>query len=514
MAYSIEELTRAIDSGQFDGDRLDALVAMRDSMAPEEKSVSGFIDNVGESGLEYLKGFVETPIDLAKWGAEELAEVFGQEVDLGDNPTRDGITGLYDNENGEREALMGYFADRYGSVDGFTGALYNDPVGVLSDASMLAMPAAGLKNVARAATRGADNVVSDTFQKMSQITSKMDPLALGEVGAKTGINYLGDADKAVDLYTSVIKPSQSSKNRLGQLSTREGIITYMLDNGIEPTRKGVEQLEERLKVASKAADEIVESSNKTIPGEDLLGYYEDVVVNPRTDLDMNADELASVANSRYEKLDPIYGPESGFGPVSMQQLREMRRNADDRVNHNRVNQVAEANTNVLDRGQADHLRGLLSEQLEELRPINEQISGDLDALEYTTQAAKRAANNNGLSLSDILFTTAAGAGGSAGGLTGAVASGAGGLLLSKLATSPLPKIKRAKLYHAAKNEPLVMRDVSPYRQSLFDVTQFLNRPVEESLSEILEEEKSKNDKRPSEEEGLDFMERAIFGTNY
>ena len=490
MAYSIEELTKAIDSGQFDGEKLAALVAMRDSMIPEEKSVSGFIDNVGESGLEYLKGFVETPIDLAKWGAEELAEVFGQEIDLGENATRDGIAGLYNNENGEREALMGYFADRYGSVDGFTEALYNDPVGVLSDASMLAMPAAGLRNVARAATRGADNAVSDTFQKMSQITSKMDPLALGEVGVKTGINKLADENKAIDLYTEVIKPSQSGNNRLGQLSTREGIINYMLDNGIEPTRRGVDQLEERLKAASKAADEIVESSDKTIPSEDLLGYYEDVVVNPRTDLDMNADELASVANTRYEKLDPIYGAESGFGSVNMQQLREMRRNADNRVNHNRVNQVAEANTNVLDRGQADHLRGLLSRELEDLGPINEQISSDLDALEYAAQAAKRQANNNSIGLSDVIVASALGGGGfTAGGVPGAIASGAGGLLMSKLATSPLPKIKAAKLVHAAKNDPLVMRDISPYRQSLFDVTQFINRPIEEMLEEIEREER-------------------------
>lgn len=497
MAYSIDQLDKAIASGRYEGEALDALVAARDAIAPEtveEKSVSGFIDNLGESGWEYAKGFVETPIDLAKWGAEELAEVFDADIsdyiDVDDNPTRDGITGLYNNENGEREALMNYFGDRYGSVDGFTEALYNDPVGVLSDASMLAMPAAGLKNVARAATRGADNAVSNTFQKMSQITSKMDPLALGEVGVKTGINKLADNNKAIDLYTEVIKPSQSGNNRLGQLSTREGIITYMLDNGIEPTRKGVEQLEERLKAASKAADRIVDSADNTIPSEDLLGYYEDVVVNPRTDLDMNADELASVANSRYEKLDPIYGPESGFGPLNMQQLREMRRNADKRVNHNRVNQVAEANTNVLDRGQADYLRGLLSDELEELRPINKQISGDLDALEYATQAAKRQANNNSIGLSDAIVASTLGGGGfTAGGVPGAIASATGGLLLSKLATSPLPKIKAAKLIHAAKNQPLVMRDVSPYRQGLFDVTQFLNRPVEEMLEELEEKEK-------------------------
>lgn len=493
MAYSMEQLTEAIESGQFEGEVLASLVAARDAMAPpEEKSFSGFVSNLGESGLDYLQGFIDTPIDLAKWGAEELAEVFDADisefVDIENNPTRDGITGLYNNENGEREALMNYFSDRYGSVDGFTEALYNDPVGVLSDASMLAMPAAGLKNVARAVTKGADNAVSDTFQKMSQITSKMDPLALGEVATKTGINYLGDADKAVDLYTEVIKPSQSSKNRLGQLSTREGIINYMLDNGIEPTRRGVEQLEERLKVASKAADEIVDSSNKTVPTEAVLGYYEDVMNNPQVRTDLNSRQLSEAAGARYENLTPDYGPDAGQPPLNMRELREMRRNADGRVNHNSVNQVGEANTTILDRGQADYLRGMLSDQLEELRPINEQISGDLDALEYATQAAKRQANNNGLSLSDILLSTSAGVGGSGGGPVSAAASAAGGLLLSKALTSPIPKIKRAKLYHAAKNDPLVMRDVSPYRQSLLDVTQFINRPIEEMLEELEESE--------------------------
>ena len=490
--YTREDIQRRIDAGDLTQTELDTLRQAMES-APEEKSVSGFLGNLGESGLEYAKGFVETPIDLAKWGAEELADWTGSDIsdyiDVDDNPTRDGITGLYNNENGEREALMNYFGDRYGSVDGFTEALYNDPVGVLSDASMLAMPAAGLKNVARAATRGADNAVSSTFEKMSQITSKMDPLALGEVGVKTGINYAGADNKARDLYTSIIKPSSSTKNRLGQLSTREGIVDYMLDNGIEPTRRGVEQLEERLRVASKASDAIVESSNKTVPTDTVLGYYEDVMNNPQVRTDLNSRDLSRAAGTRHESLNLDYGPDAGQAPLTMQELREMRRNADGRVNHNTANQVGEANTTTLDRGQADYLRGILSDELEDLRPINEQISGDLDALEYATQAAKRQGNNNGLSIPDYLAMATGAAGGSAGGMTGAIASAGGGLLLSKLASSPVPKIMRAKLYHAAKNQPLVMRDVSPYRQGLFDVTQFLNRPVEEMLEEIAEEER-------------------------
>ena len=105
-------------------------------------------------------------------------------VGLGDSLL--GMAGITDGDPETAKAVGKYFADRYGSVDGFKEAFKNDPIGILSDVAVVATLGAGatVKGTALAGQiakqSGKVNPLIESIQKGATTTgavaSKLDPI--------------------------------------------------------------------------------------------------------------------------------------------------------------------------------------------------------------------------------------------------------------------------------------------------------------------------------------------------
>ena len=105
-------------------------------------------------------------------------------VGLGDSLL--GMAGITDGDPESAKAVGKYFADRYGSVDGFKEAFKNDPIGILSDVAVVATLGAGA--VAKgtvfagqmAKQGGKTNALIESVKKGAETTgavaSKLDPI--------------------------------------------------------------------------------------------------------------------------------------------------------------------------------------------------------------------------------------------------------------------------------------------------------------------------------------------------
>jgi hypothetical protein len=432
-----------------------------------EKSLSGFGSNFVDSAVEFGTDFIQMPKDL-------ISMAFGGSTD---NPTVAGFKALATEEG--RAALGEYYKERYGGMEEFQNALYEDPVGVASDIAMLAMPASALKNVAKVGgklgVQGADSV-ADTFQKAQRLLDKADPINAAGLALTTGVNKLAADEYAAKLYQEVIKPS----NTIPQ-DTKTQIINHMLDTGITPDMDGANAAQSRISDALAQSDELIGGSTETMPASDMLGYYEGQANPSQQTIDMDASAIAraKAAQARVDQMEPHFSPVGEEGPLyrpdlTAEEVRGQRRIADDQVRYDRGGQAnTSSDAAKLNKGQADYLRETLGDMVPEIQPLNRQISMDIPAKEFAELAAQRAGNNNTITL-------------------GAKAMGGSSLmkgLLMLTADNPANKARVARYVHGAKNNPLVMRD-APLAATARNLLQFEGRQGE-YVAELLREEEER-----------------------
>lgn len=144
-----------------------------------KKTIGGFLGNTITSGANLVGDLANTvlhPIDTAK-----------SLYNLGTGIIQLAIPGEQGNEELAR-AVGKFYVDRYGSLDKAWNSLYNDPIGVAMDASVLLGGAgAGLKGIAGLATVGAEatDLASNAARigrlgsKLSKISAVVDPLNVG-----------------------------------------------------------------------------------------------------------------------------------------------------------------------------------------------------------------------------------------------------------------------------------------------------------------------------------------------
>ena len=147
-----------------------------------EKTVSGFLKNVGESGANLVKGIygaVTSPLETAKGvidiGAGALQNVLPESVvqAIGE-----------DKASREKASQVGkFYKERYGSLEGVGNALYTDPFGVAADvASVATGGGAALAKVPGLVKAG---------QVVSKVGSAVDPLAAALRATGKAVEYGG-----------------------------------------------------------------------------------------------------------------------------------------------------------------------------------------------------------------------------------------------------------------------------------------------------------------------------------
>lgn len=454
MSYTKQEIKAKLESGTFTPAE-EAILREAMESAPEEKTVSGFGSNLVDSAVEFGKDFAQLPIDAFSMAAGGSTN----------NPSMAGIQALTTEQG--REALGQYYKERYGGVENFQDTLYEDPVGVLSDLAMFAMPASIAKNVAKATQKvgvpGSDTVAS-AFENAQRLLEKADPINAGVLAFNTGVNKLAADDYATKLYQEIIKPS----NTIPQ-DTKTRIIQHMLDTGITPDADGVSLAQSRISDALSQSDELIEGSSEVMPSDRMLTYYASEANPTASTIRQDATSIgrSKIAQRRYDELEESFVDGQ---PLTAQDVRAQRRVFDEEVSYDKSGKANTSSDNAkLDKGQADHLRRELGEMVPEIKPLNEQISNDIPAKEFAELAEQRYGNNNTIGL-------------------GAKMMGSGSLLkglLMMTADNPANKGRFARYVNSVKNDPLVLRE-SPLAPNARSLLQFEGRQGEYVMG-LLEE---------------------------
>ena len=425
-----------------------------------EKSLSGFGSNLVDSGVEFLKDFVQLPIDAYS------TAITGDT----NTPSMAGIQALTTEEG--REALAQYYKDRYGGAENFQNTLYEDPVGALSDLAQFAVPTAVAKRVAKVAQKAdvpGSGGVAEAFENAQRLIEKADPINAAALGFSAGVNKLAADDYATKLYQEIIKPSNTIPQEV-----KSQIINHMLDTGITPDMDGANAAQARISDALAKSDDIIEGSTATMPADRMLTYYANEANPTQAQIRQDSTQIgrSAVAQRRYDELEDSFIADQ---PMTAQEVRSQRRAADDQVKYDRSGQANTSSDSAkLNKGQADHLRAELGEMVPEIRPLNEQISRDIPAKEFAELASQRSGNNNTIGLGAKIM--------------GAVNPVNG--LLMMTADNPANKARFARYVHSVKNDPLLLRE-SPPLSNLRNLLQFEGRQgeyVQGLLEELMRQE--------------------------
>ena len=168
------------------------------------------------------------------------------------------------------DAVGQYFADRYGSMDGFKKSLMLDPAGVLSDmSSVFTGGGALLKGAGKAATVAGAAKAGGAMEKAAGLAGKAatatDPLTasiqLTGMGVDKALGGLGMAER---LYESALKPSTTLSP-----AERANITATGLRERISPTAGGYAK-----------AEKIIDDLNSQIAGDIGKATEQGVTIDP------------------------------------------------------------------------------------------------------------------------------------------------------------------------------------------------------------------------------------------
>lgn len=266
-------------------------------VAPEKKSVGGFVKNVGKSGVDLVGSVVDALVHPLRTGKSigNLAVGAGQKV-----------LGIDGKASESVDALVDFYKNRYGNGN-IGNTLYNDPVGVLADLSTLlggagAIVRGGSKlgtisDVAKVA--GVEGNALRYGANLSKAGSAIDPL---NVAAKAG-RYIakesgigGTAGKAKTFASSVFGKAKTADTITDTTIGRQpkGMEKVALDSGMDEATQTILRRPKAGEKPAQTAKRIENSYNEYSKAEDAYK------------LDPGADTALEVVGSKigqsYDKL--------------------------------------------------------------------------------------------------------------------------------------------------------------------------------------------------------------------
>lgn len=274
-------------------------------------SLPGFISNAGSSAANFAGNIAKavtsprqtlsTLSDVAQGGMVRGAQALG---------VKDGWTPEAEGRGQKFDAVIGSYKERYGSPAKAAQTLYEDPVGVASDVSMVAGGAGLMAGAARLPR------VANAAHAVSKATN---PLSAVKALPKPNIDALSKR-----MYQSALKPS--SKDGLGSIDemTNAGLEAGIpvSRGGLDKTRAAIDTIDNQVESTIKAGAE----RGLTVDPTKVAGYTDRSIGKFIYQAD-NAADLAAVKGVRdrfleqnsvkapYTKIAPIVNEGSGFMPV-------------------------------------------------------------------------------------------------------------------------------------------------------------------------------------------------------
>jgi hypothetical protein len=327
-----------------------------------DPSVSEFGGNLAASGQENVRQTME----MFKNPDEAIKAV----VDLATNPDA-------------WEQLKSYARESYGTFDNFKRSLYNDPIGVAAELSVVGLPLrlAGLKRIGSA-------------------IEHMDPAMAATTGAKFGA---GAAGTATGFPQRTIKQrlqmSPAPTSRYARPDVRDRVVQTILEENLPISSDGVDLMRGRIDRLSTELDALVEDadiSGTTIPISMVMRPLVEMrrrLDNPRTNPESTVDVKA--IDDYLDEWTAALGPVKELLPS---EVRALRQGLDAKINFNRVPTVEPPMRAQIREEAAAGARSALNDTFEGIGQQNARVSRLLEAYEPMQRAANRIENNNRTSL--------------------------------------------------------------------------------------------------------------------
>jgi len=394
-----------------------------------EKTLAGFGKNFAPSGVENMNA------GMSFTDPQKAIKMLGQLF------SSDGLSALKD-----------YYVKSYGSIEQAKQTAYNDPIGFLSDISLLGGPMTVAGKLGGASKAGkAAQVAGNVLQNADPVAASIGAMRLGGGGLLTA------AGVPQGIYRSTLKPSTAKTNKFQRGDVRKRVINELMDNEIPISHQGVEKLQGVVDVQTQKLDDMITSADKAgtmIPIRDVLSELDklriklsDPISNPTASKD-----VATINKFTEDWLRQI-GPVSEIRPS---EARALRQTMDEKINWTSIPTKAEGLPVAIEKATAHGARQALGDAAgsgDQARIV----SGLLDAQEPLKNAAARLDNNNAIGLRETMVL-GGGIGGAASGhldVKTALAIVAGGMLLNKEAQQ---KAAQA-IYNSSKIDKVMKRNL-------------------------------------------------------
>ena len=398
--------------------------------APRERySTAGALANFGPSAMQY---------------GEDLITVFKDPEMMAE-----GVKLLFTGEG--LDALKGFYKERYGSSYSALRTAYTDPVGFLSDISMVGLPIKLTGKLAKVAAKKANlskiSGGAEAVRRIGDIAEGVDPLAatttLG-LGAISNIPYIRSFPESE--YETGLKMGTSPRTRMGNRRVRSEVIDTLLQEQIPLTPEGLTKLNKTIDAQTNELERLVnaaEESGKMIPVSDVLKPLKelrDQLSDPKTN-PLAAEHANTIENYTMNWI-------SALGPIrelTPNQVLDLRRNLDDQINWNNVPTVEPPIAKKITEEVASGARQALRDTVQEYGSTGKNISKLLTAEEALARAVNRLSQNQTVGLKQ----TIGGAVGAGVAISGEAFEQIAGLILAtgSLLASPANKQRLARLIY-------------------------------------------------------------------
>lgn len=222
--------------------------------------------------------------------------------------------GVADFDDEKADALGAYYADRYGSVEGFKQALANDPAGILSDAATILSGGAGAASklgiTGKIAQSG--NLGQKIVNVAGAVTRNIDPLtasvkattSLAPLAAKYGVKITGKVLKKGLGVTTGLRSGEAQaraanigfeQGKLGQPTSRSTNFIEQLRGGA-PAEDVISQADDVLREMQRSASDAYKQG--------MVPVANDKTVLDFTDIDQTLTDLEKSAYYKGEIKNP------------------------------------------------------------------------------------------------------------------------------------------------------------------------------------------------------------------
>lgn len=365
------------------------------------KTFMGFMKNFGNDAVDFAKS-ITSPIHS------------NAEFQMG-------LSDIMFNDEGEHslegyKEMGGQIVDRVKEIATNPGdAFYERPLSTgLDVVGTVVPPLRGAGMVAGA--RGA-NAVSDGINTVANAVENLDPMSWPATGAamanRAGVQT-GGLDDSVKRTEGVIKPKLSERHKQSDPAYRNTVINGALDRGIDPTEKGMANLQTQLDQVHKDMNRVMaDAGDRQINTADLVGGWEEYAMKHIDRTNVDWEDLSKGVKARGEKMARQYQnhPDGEIVSINSDGLRRARQSADSKVNHNARNLESDSVTAELDRLYSHYLREQLATAVPELKQLNAEASALYDIYDMYNPAVMRMNNRQPIGLTGSIGLTGGGLGG-------------------------------------------------------------------------------------------------------